>query len=65
MTNRICPLFFSSGADLEEFECRPDRCAWAYGGKCAMLTLARCLDDMVENGVAVWPEPEADDDTDD
>ena len=25
---KICPLLFASSADIEDFECRPDRCAW-------------------------------------
>ncbi len=44
--SKICPLFFTSTADLEEFECRPDRCAWAYENRCAVTALARFLDKL-------------------
>lgn len=45
---RVCPLFFSSTANLEEFVCRPDRCAWAYKGGCAIAAIACCLESMVD-----------------
>ena len=56
--SKICPLFFSSAADLEDFECRPDKCAWAYDGGCAVTTLARCLDGINEKGIIAWIEKE-------
>lgn len=40
---RVCPLFFASAADLEEFECRLDRCAWACNDTCAVVSIAASL----------------------
>lgn len=64
--SKICPLFFASGADLEEFDCRPDRCAWAFDGGCAVTAIARrldeingSLDDLDEHGIGAWIEKEA------
>lgn len=42
--SRVCPLMFTSTADLEDFICRPDKCAWAYNGGCAITALAQRLD---------------------
>ena len=58
--SKICPLFFASPVEDIEMECRPDRCAWDNEGECALVTLARCLGDMCENGIVVWPEKEDD-----
>lgn len=63
--SRICPLFFASAVNEIEVECRPDKCAWAYGGGCAVVALAARLDDIAENGVTVCPEQECPDDDDD
>ena len=43
--SKICPLFFSSSADLEEFVCRPDRCAWWDIDRecCALVSIAYSL----------------------
>lgn len=47
----ICPLFFTSAADLENFDCRPDRCAWSDGEACAIVRIAESLDALATNGV--------------
>ena len=54
MNGKICLLFFSSGADLDEFECRPDRCAWAYEGGCAFVSIARSLDSLDTGGITTY-----------
>lgn len=54
--SKICPLFFASAVTEIELGCRPDRCAWAYSGGCAITTIARCLDDLNERGIITWPE---------
>lgn len=54
--SKVCPLFFAGTAGMEEFECRPDRCAWAYDGGCAITVLARALDGLNESGIITWPE---------
>lgn len=46
---KICPLFFASTADLEDFMCRPDRCAWAYEGGCAITSIAQSLETMMDD----------------
>lgn len=51
--DKICPLFFSSPADLEDFECRPDRCAWAYNGGCALVKIADALAGLEMNEIDV------------
>lgn len=56
--SKICPLFFASPVNEIELECRPDRCAWAHDGGCALVTIARCLDGLNEHGIIVWPESE-------
>ena len=56
--SKVCPLFFASGADLDDFECRPDLCAWAYEDGCAVTTLARCLDGLNEKDIIAWIEKE-------
>ena len=53
---KICPLFFASPVNEIEFECRPDRCAWAYEGGCAITSIARSLDGLNGDGIIVWPE---------
>lgn len=59
MTNgKICPLLFASACSDIEYECRPDRCAWAYEGECAMLTIARSMDGLNEKGIIAWVETE-------
>ncbi len=61
MTNgKICPLFFASPVDEIEMECRPDRCAWAHDGECAVLTIAKSLDGLNDNGIIAWLEKEED-----
>lgn len=47
---------FVSTADLENFDCYPHKCAWAYEDGCAVVTLARCLDDLDKNGIVTCPE---------
>lgn len=56
MNGRICPLFFSSGADLEEFECRPDRCAWweEERGRCALVSIAQSLSSLDRDGIGTY-----------
>lgn len=53
---KICPLFFASPVDDIEMVCRPDRCAWAFDGYCAVIAIARSLDDLNEHGIITWPE---------
>ena len=38
--SKICPLLFASAADIEDFECRPDRCAWwdRLAGTCCLVS---------------------------
>ena len=43
---RVCPLFFASTADLEDFVCRPDRCALAYDGTCSITSIAHSLESL-------------------
>lgn len=63
--NKVCPLFFASAVSEIELECRPDKCAWAYRGGCAVVALAACLDDIARNGVTVCLEQGDTDDDDD
>lgn len=58
--DKICPLLFASACSDIEFECRPDRCAWAYEGGCAITTLAGALDGLNDNGIIAWCEKEED-----
>lgn len=50
INGKICPLFFASPIDDIEMECRPDRCAWAYDGGCAMTAIAAALNALTEEG---------------
>lgn len=52
--SKICPLFFASAVTEIEFECRPDRCAWAYEGDCAIVSIARSLDSLDTGGVTTY-----------
>lgn len=56
--SKACPLLFASACSDIEYECRPDKCAWAYEGGCAVTTLARCLDGLNEKGIIAWIEKE-------
>lgn len=47
--NTVCPLFFQSAVENIELECRPDRCAWAFEGGCAITVIARSLSSMDVN----------------
>ena len=51
--DKICPLFFSSSADLDDYVCRPDRCAWAYNGGCALVMIADALAGLKMTGIDV------------
>lgn len=54
--SKICPLFFASSVADIEMECRPDRCAWAYEGSCALVAIARSLNRIDSEGVTVYEE---------
>lgn len=49
--SKVCPLLFASPVDGIEWECRPDRCAWALGNGCAVVVIANCLDSLAEDGI--------------
>lgn len=51
---KICPLFFASAVSDIELECRPDRCAWAYAGGCAIIAIAWALDSLDTNGITTY-----------
>lgn len=55
-TTKICPLFFASVVSDIELECRPDRCAWAFDGGCAITAIAQSLDRLNESGIVVFPD---------
>lgn len=52
--SKICPLFFASPVNDIELECRPDRCAWAYEGGCALVSIARSLDSLDTGGITTY-----------
>lgn len=54
--SKICPLMFTSTADLEDFECRPNRCAWACGTDCALVAIAHALEELNDNGLDIYGE---------
>lgn len=53
----FCPLL-SLKPGPEANYCETEKCAWAYGGHCAIVTIAQCLDGLNEHGIIVWPEDE-------
>jgi len=58
--HRICPLFFASPVSDIEMDCRPDRCAWAHDGECAMTAIAKSLEGLNDTASA-WLEKEDND----
>lgn len=43
---KTCPLLFAGAVNEIELECRPNLCAWAYEGRCALVSIAQSLDSM-------------------
>lgn len=54
--SKVCPLLFASACSDIEYECRPDRCAWAYRGGCVLTAIASALEDLTELGIVTYPE---------
>lgn len=53
---KTCPLLAAGDPDHTPVSawCKGDRCAWAYDGHCAIVSIARSLDSLDTGGITTY-----------